>query len=218
MENRTTPYILHRDGKYLVFLSEKAACEYLGVAGCTVASCFRSKAKCKGYDVIRGISESEIYGDDRLRRIWESMHERCEYEKHPYYKHYGGRGICVCTEWQSYLPFAKWAFSNGYANNLTIDRIDNGGDYNPQNCRWVSVKEQQNNKRTNRVIEYNGERLTVTQAAEKYGINTTTLKERLNMGWTIENAIERPVRLRTRGWRKSRVNCEAVMRGNKNED
>lgn len=139
----------------------------------------------------------------RLFKIWGSMHERCEREKHVHYKDYGGRGISVCDEWSEYLPFATWARSNGYSDKLSIDRIDTNGNYEPNNCRWVTVKEQQNNKRSNRIVIYQGTKYTVTQLAEKIGMNKTTLRERLNMGWSVRDAVERPVRLRTKGWRMS---------------
>ena len=127
------------------------------------------------------------------------MHERCEYEKHPQYHNYGGRGISVCDEWSEYIPFAKWAFRNGYAEDLSIDRIDPDGMYEPNNCRWTTMKVQANNKRTNRIVTYKGQKYTLTELAEKSGINKTTLKERLNLGWSVEDAVERPVRLRTKG-------------------
>ena len=101
------------------------------------------------------------------------------------------------------MPFAKWAFQHGYNDVLSIDRINNEKGYSPNNCRWVTMKEQQNNRRNNRIIEYQGNKYTLTQLAEKIGISKTTLKERLNMGWSVEDAINRPVRLRTKGWRQS---------------
>ena len=131
------------------------------------------------------------------------MKERCYYTKHKHYSDYGGRGISICDEWMDYTCFAKWAFRNGYSDNLTIDRIDVNGDYEPSNCRWIPMKEQQNNKRNNRIIEYKGKRYTLTQLAEKIGINKTTLRERLNAGWSVDDAVERPVRKRTKGWRQS---------------
>lgn len=139
----------------------------------------------------------------RLHKIWGSMHERCERVKHPHYKDYGGRGIKVCDEWKEYLPFAEWARNNGYTDKLTIDRIDVNGNYEPSNCRWITMKEQHNNKRSNRIIEYRGQKYTLTQLAEKSGIKKTTLKERLNLGWSVEDAVSRPVRQRTRGYRPS---------------
>ena len=130
----------------------------------------------------------------RLFKIWQSMHERCEREKHRYYKDYGGRGITVCVEWAEYIPFAKWARENGYSDNLSIDRIDVNGNYEPSNCRWVTMKEQHNNRRNNYRIEYEGQSYTLTQMAEKTGIGITTLKWRLASGWSIADAINKPVR------------------------
>lgn len=109
----------------------------------------------------------------------------------------------MCDEWAEFKPFQNWATANGYSDGLTIDRIDNNGDYAPSNCRWATMKEQQNNKRTNRVVEYMGQMYTVTQLASKIGMNKTTLKERLNAGWSVEDAASRPVRQRTRGYRPS---------------
>lgn len=196
MVYKSTPYILKRGEEHLVFPSEKSACEYLGVAKCSVASCYRRGVECKGYKVIRGTSEAELYNDKRLRKIWESMHERCEYAKHPHFKDYGGRGISVCDEWSLYLPFAKWAFKNGYSPDLSIERVDHNGDYSPRNCRWATMKEQQNNKRSNRLVSFQGETLTISQWSERIGIEKTTLRERLNSGWSIEDALLKPVRPR----------------------
>lgn len=150
----------------------------------------------------------------RLHDIWLSMRERCYRIHHPHFKSYGGRGISICDEWQDFRSFREWALANGYADNLQIDRIDFNGNYEPSNCRWVTPKEQQNNKRSNRFICYQGTRYTLTQLSEKIGMNKTTLKERLNMGWDIDEAVKRPVRLRTKGWRMS--NCGAKMEGGDN--
>lgn len=203
MKHKTTPYILEKNGVYYCFPSEKSACDFLGVSKSCVASAYRQGNTYYGYNIIKPVSEDDIYRNKRLWKIWESMHERCEYQKHVQYHNYGGKGVKVCDEWSEYLPFAKWAFSNGYADNLTIDRINGNGNYEPSNCRWATVKEQQNNRATNRIIEYRGEMYTLTQLAEKTGINKTTLRERLNMGWDIEEAVNRPVRLRTKGYRMS---------------
>lgn len=84
----------------------------------------------------------------RLFRIWTGMKSRCFYKKGKDYKHYGERGITVCKEWQNnFLSFKEWAYANGYSDNLTIDRINVDGNYEPANCRWITMAEQQKNRR-----------------------------------------------------------------------
>lgn len=83
----------------------------------------------------------------RLHRIWNSMKNRCQNPNVHNYNHYGDRGIGVCEDWQEFQPFYDWATANGYQPHLTLDRIDNFAGYSPTNCRWVTMKEQQNNKR-----------------------------------------------------------------------
>ena len=137
----------------------------------------------------------------RLFKIWSSMHERCEREKHLHYKSYGGRGISVCLEWHDYLPFAEWARNNGYSDELTLDRISTNGNNEPSNCRWITMREQQSNKRSNRILEYRGKKYTLTQLAEKSKIKKTTFRERLNRGMSVEDAVNKPIRKRSCGAR-----------------
>lgn len=133
------------------------------------------------------------------------MHSRCENQNHKYYAYYGGRGIRVCDEWNEYIPFRDWAIEAGYNDGLTIDRIEVNGNYNPENCRWATIREQQNNKRSNRLVQFNGASHTISEWSEIVGIKKTTIKERLNAGWSIEKVLTEPVRQRTKGYRQARM-------------
>lgn len=115
------------------------------------------------------------------------MKDRCGNPNNP---HYGGRGITVCDEWQSdFEAFYRWAISNGYKNDLTIDRIDNDGNYEPSNCRWVTGKQNSNNKSNNKKYEYEGQEYTIPELSRMTGINASTIRSRLKAGWSIARAI-----------------------------
>lgn len=110
-----------------------------------------------------------IHGDSankcgtRLYRIWRSMKQRCIDRGCPAYKDYGGRGILICEEWFDYTKFKEWALSNGYSEELSIDRIDVNGNYEPSNCRWATRIEQANNKRNNHRITIGDRTQTLAQ-------------------------------------------------------
>lgn len=115
----------------------------------------------------------------RIYRIWANMKTRCNNPNTPYYDRYGGRGIRVCPEWEnSFETFRNWAIANGYADGLQIDRIDNDGDYTPENCRWVSKEENANNKRNNLIIEWNGEAHTAAEWSKLTGISLKSIYTR----------------------------------------
>lgn len=198
-----TQYQISNGKETLIFNSEKETYEYLGVKRCSVASCFRRGSKCKGYEIKRLGNTFHMETNTRLHKIWASMIERCEYNKHPYYANYGGRGITVCDEWHKYIAFRDWAIEHNYSNNLTIDRIDNEKGYEPDNCRWITMQEQQNNKRSNHFIWLNGVRHTISEWAKITGIKKSTIRERLKRGWSDEDALTVLVRKRTKGYRPS---------------
>ena len=128
----------------------------------------------------------------RLSSIHYNMIDRCYNENNNHYHNYGGRGIKVCDAWKIVSVFREWADLNGYMDSLTIDRVDNDGPYSPENCRWVSRKEQNNNTRRNRLFTFNGETKNIAEWSDATGINYNTLKDRLNTGWTIEEALTTP--------------------------
>lgn len=129
----------------------------------------------------------------RLDRIYRKMRNRCYREKDEAYRYYGLKGIAVCDEWLTDpAAFFDWAKQNGYADNLTLDRIDRNGNYEPQNCRWVTMKEQCSNRSTNRYLTFNGETKTVTQWAETIGVKSNLIFDRLERGWSVEDALLKP--------------------------
>lgn len=143
------------------------------------------------------------YSDNRrLWDIWKHMRERCDWSGHKSYYAYGGRGIRVCDEWEeSFQAFAEWAYANGYNDDAqymecTIDRIDNNGDYEPSNCRWITMKEQCNNRRSNKLITSNGITKTLSAWANETRIPSDTIARRLKRGWSAEKALNTPVKKR----------------------
>lgn len=128
-----------------------------------------------------------------LYERWITIKKRCYQKSKDNYKNYGGRGITVCDKWlHNYTAFKEWALANNYSPELTIDRIDNNKNYSPDNCRWVDNKTQQNNKRSNTFITYNGKTKTLQQWADETGINNSTISSRLKNGWSVESALTTP--------------------------
>ena len=131
----------------------------------------------------------------RIYNIWRSMKKRCYLKTHHAYKYYGGRGITICEEWKNdFMSFYNWSIANGYKENLTLDRIDVNGNYEPNNCRWVGWEVQQNNRRDNIHIKYNGETKTIYEWSEILNIKYCTLWWRIKNGWSIEEALKKKVR------------------------
>lgn len=135
----------------------------------------------------------------RLFSIWTNMLTRCNNTKSYCFHRYGGRGITVCEEWiNDFKSFYDWSISNGYTDDLSIDRIDNDGNYEPSNCRWVNNKKQASNRSSNHLITINGETKTITQWSEIYKINRCTINSRIVSGWNEIMAVTTPVEIKFR--------------------
>ena len=186
------------------------ALEYI----CQGSSGARWKFKCDcgkeivtaSYHVRRGLTKScgcwneqnkhdryRIHGmhKTRLYTAWSHMKQRCLNPKCREYQHYGGRGITVCNEWlDDFINFRDWAHKNGYREDLTLDRIDNNQGYYPENCRWVSMVVQENNKRNNHYYLFKGQMKTLSQIAKEYHISRNSLYYRVNVvGKNLEMAV-----------------------------
>lgn len=130
---------------------------------------------------------------NRLYCIWRGMKARCLNINSKSYSEYGERGISICKEWlNDFASFQSWALNNGYAKNLTIDRIDANGNYEPSNCRWANMKTQQNNKRNNRYLVIDGETKTLAEWCRIYKADREKVKYRLKK-YSAKEALERSI-------------------------
>lgn len=128
----------------------------------------------------------------RLYRTWNAIKRRCNEKRYRAYMQYGGRGIKICDEWlQDFMNFYNWAMANGYREDLTIDRINVNGNYEPNNCRWITIQEQANNRRTNIQIQYKGQKKTLKEWCKILNLKYPTILYRIRKAhYTIEQAFE----------------------------
>jgi hypothetical protein len=128
----------------------------------------------------------------RLYQIWAQMKRRCDLPTHEAYPDYGGRGIRVCREWSnSFEAFEDWAINSGYSDDLTIDRRNNDGNYEPGNCRWLDRKGQANNRRSSRIVSYLDMDMTLAELSNCSGIGESTLADRLDRGMSVDRAVNK---------------------------
>lgn len=154
----------------------------------TSCGCFRREVASNR--TTHGKTNSRIY------HIWAMMKERCFCPTLEAYENYGGRGITVCDEWKNdFQAFYDWAIANGYKDDLTIDRINVDGNYEPSNCRWSTMEEQANNKRNNHYLTARGETKTVAQWSKTLGLKIQVIRSRIHYGWTDEDVLYRPVQI-----------------------
>ena len=126
----------------------------------------------------------------RLYRIWANMKTRCNNRNDPHYGRYGAKGIYICDEWSnSFKSFYDWSIAHGYSDSLTIDRINGDDGYKPSNCRWVTISDNNRNKKHVRYITFKGKTQTIGQWTKELGLGKETIRERLKRGWSELEAL-----------------------------
>lgn len=146
--------------------------------------CFRREVTGK-----RAFKHGESY--TLTHTAWTRMKDRCYNENNKDYNYYGGRGIKVCERWHDYRLFVE---DMGHRpDNLELDRIDSNQDYCKENCRWATRQQQMRNQRRSVILEYQGERIHMNDLADRFGINRYTFKSRISTGWSVDDALHRPI-------------------------
>ena len=131
--------------------------------------------------------------EKRILKTFSHMKSRCYNPADKRYADWGGRGISICSEWlQNPYSFVQWSLDNGYKPGLAIDRIDNNGNYCPNNCRWITLAENNQNRRSSKFYTYNGKTLNLEQWCKEYGVSRPMINKRLEMGWPFEKALTEP--------------------------
>jgi hypothetical protein len=165
------------------------------------------------------VPPNKTHGESQVPRTpeytaWMAMNRRCSKPENPLRKNYAGRGITVCEEWKhSYEAFLN-ALGRKPSSSHSLDRIDNDGNYEPGNVRWATLDEQNANKRTNFLVEFNGTTRTLTEWAKELGLTRPTLTARLKRyGWTVQRAFTEPVNVghRTRKARPAEAEGRQVL-------
>lgn len=199
-------------GKLLVIKrveNDKQNCVcYLCQCDCGKLAIVRASSLKNGHTKSCGCLQKEVHLDNlksrrkydlkftRLRRIFFAIKNRCYNPNSINYERYGAKGISIYPEWlKNPVSFCEWAYKNGYNENLTIDRINSKGNYEPSNCRWVNYETQANNKSNIPKYEYNNKKLSIAEWSRLYHISKSALTHRIKRGWDIEKALTTPVRV-----------------------
>lgn len=168
----------------------KCSCECGGETIATTGNLNSGNSKSCGCEKHRGNRRTHGMADSRIYNIWSRMKARCLNENDAHYSDYGGRGISVNKEWiNSFTKFYEWSIDNGYTDELTIDRIDVNGNYEPSNCRWITIGEQQKNKRNNIHIDINGIEMIASEWASISEAKSQTILSRVRKGWSGKDLI-----------------------------
>lgn len=168
-------------GNYLITPISDLRCEKTRSCGCL-------RRSTGGGNKTHGLSKTPLY------TVWAAIVSRCTNKNNRCYKNYGGRGIAMCDEWR-YGPevFCKWAIANGWEKGLEIDRIDNDGNYEPSNCRFVTSRINTLNRRNARLITVNGVTKHLCEWARQLGVRDNVILRRIDRGWPAERAVSEPI-------------------------
>jgi len=190
------PEIQHNKEKITPLRKAKCLCDCGNTVTVRLVELVKGRVKscgCQRIDSAKKGDSGRKHGKcgTRLYITYMGMLARCYDEDNGRYPYYGGRGIIMCDEWKNdFISFYNWAVNNGYTDDLTIDRINNDGIYEPSNCRWATHKEQMNNNRRNVLIDFNGETKTLMQVCEILGISYKKTHHRIRkFKWDINRAL-----------------------------
>ncbi len=182
VKNKTTYWEVKCDCGFIKTISSS------GVVSGKIISCGCYRNQILRSPKTHGGSHDTLYG------LWRGIIQRCTDKNCKIYKHYGGRGISICNEWKNdYLVFKNWAIQNGYSKELSIERIENNGNYEPGNCRWATDKEQSRNRRNNVRITIDGVTKILKDWCIEYGVNSNSVSTRINRGWNAIEALRTPM-------------------------
>lgn len=193
--------VLKRVEDYIRPIDKKGRPKYLCKCDCgnkkeIVGSSLLSGTKSCGCLIGKNLIKHNDY-KTRLYTIWKNMRQRCNTKNinNASYRYYAKRNILICKEWNDYNEFKNWAINNGYRNDLTIERIDVNGNYEPSNCRWATIIEQAQNKTNTAKIIYKGEEQTLINLSKKYNISVSTIRRRINLGWDLDRVFNEEVKV-----------------------
>ena len=181
---------LERKNKHPIYKCICDCGDIVYVKGCHLRSGHTKSCGCLNVEKNKKLHTKHGKRYTRLYRIWLNMKDRCYNKNNLSYKNYGGRGIKICDEWlHDFVNFYNWSMTNGYKDELTIDRINVNGNYEHSNCRWATTKQQNNNRRNNAYLTYNGKTQTMKQWSDDLNISYNTIKQRHRKGWSDNECL-----------------------------
>lgn len=148
---------------------------------------------CLRRDLVSRRNKKHGLCSERIYRIWQDMKKRCYDKNWRQYKDWGGRGIKVCGEWRDdFISFYNWAIANGYKDNLTIERIDNDGNYEPDNCTFIEFKKQSKNRRNVHLLTFRNKTMCLSEWAKRLKVPYERIRRRYAQGWSARDIILKP--------------------------